>query len=658
LVRAVTAVAAKIEPTSVVFREARIYRALSFRTFRTTVKKAWGDSFPHTVQEFCQRTKLVAEALKERVAQAGFPSDFNERQFYAAATLAVIAHFKNGRVHARKVEGLPYAFHMLRILERLLENDVPYLGNEGYIAAWLHDTLEDTALTREQIQQVFGTRVAGIVHTLSNFKVSKFQSKLELAEIYEPRFATEIRDYIEALYIKLADADDYFNTCEGMKDKSIFLHLRFINEVLYPLAVPVAGAQELALKVASKALRIQNPVALKRNTKPLDQLVDRQKFEDMATMFSSVLAEEGIEAQVNVVIRTPYEMYLKEKKTEVELMRKRQFLRRTIDGDYLGYADHEEAVGEIGEIEVPKRTLRDVVFYDIVAKNNEDGYRIKELLCKLLASIPKRSRDFIAHPKPNGYRGLHEEFAIEGKNHRVRIFTPEMQKVNRLGLAYKLFSSQGMSSFSSLLLSEEVLDMMRGSDREGRRQVMGRFTDVRQIQLQVVTPLPGLPSEFELPVWRQDTLLDVLTIAHPLLALRFSSARWQNIGWGVNNKLDPREGFDWFTGQRILLRLGREWTGHDPHTFLQNPLARRDFKTFIAEKLSRRTQIAIGCSMIGRALREPRYKVLRLSPDHFGTVLEKETDYLENELYQAIAIGEVSVFHIMQTLYLQLPRGA
>ncbi len=639
----------------------RIGNQCTLSTFRTTGRKIWGVNICKLHREFFIRTQQVALALEQKAQRFGFANDFNQRTFFAAARMALVAHVELDGSPGLRKSGEPYAFHMLRILERLAEEDVPYLGWRAYSATWLHDTLEDTALSFTEIEKVFGSRVANIVDTLSNFKVSKHQSKLEQAEIYDPRFAEEIRDFPEALYIKLADVDDYFNTCKGMKEDSIFFHFRFINEVLYPLGIPVFGAQKLALKVANKALRVQNIVAWRRNLRPIERLTDVKLFANVTQQLSAQIRQAGIEASVEIVIRSPYELFLKERKAEEGARRERHFLQRSLgDAEFLLYADREDEIGryrDINQKPKPKLNIRDIVFYNIIASDEQTCQRIKELLCQIFPAISERSRDFIKHPKPNGYKALHEELTIGDENYRVRIFTPAMEKVNRLGLGYKLLSAQGMGVVDSVLLSEPILPMIKETDRQGRRQILGRFSDVRQVNLNVKNPLPKTPQSLELPVWRQDTLLDVLALAHPLLALKFSSARWHNIGWGTNNKLDPREAFDWYTGQSLQIRLLQQgWTGYDLHTFLQNPLARKDVKIFIADELSTVSQVGIGRSMVRRALRMPRYQIPGLTQANFKNVLENKTDYLEEEVYQSLAIGEMSIFHIMQTLYVALER--
>ena len=134
----------------------KIGNQCAFSTFRTTGRQIWGTNVYQAHRKFFLRTEKVAQALKQKAQSAGFTNNFKERTFYAAARLAFTFHIEiDGSPNLRK-SGEPYAFHMLRILERLTEDDVPYLGWQAYVATWLHDTLEDTNLTFKQIKATFG----------------------------------------------------------------------------------------------------------------------------------------------------------------------------------------------------------------------------------------------------------------------------------------------------------------------------------------------------------------------------------------------------------------------------------------------------------------------------------------------------------------------
>jgi|GEM_PF-6391785 len=655
----------------------------TLREARSLAKTVWGSRIAGQNQRFFKQAWLIAEKISQKAKDAGFGTDFNRNRFYAAAALAVTSHMKEDGPHLRK-SGELYVYHMLRILDRLTQSDVPYLGHAAYEAAWLHDTLEDTKLKKSAIVKLFGRRVAGIVDALSKLKI-KASTKLGAADLYDPKFIGSISDHVEAIYIKMADLDDYFNTCEKMSPESKYLHFRFVDEIVYPIAVAMVGAREMALNVANKALQKNRSSEYARLSRKIEELIAPLKQRKLTDRFADILKKNGVPGKVIIQIRTPYELFItnRDKKMGRALKAKRSYqidesLRAEIHYDRTGkyvpyshdYVDHDKVLAaEI--MSLPPKTdpalnLRNALLINIIAANQQECYAIQQSLLSILSAVLGRGRDFIQEGKPNGYRALHEEFKIKGQSFRVRIFTDHMDRLNRLGLAATTYAAAGMPSLDSPFLSIPAQTMLLSGTREDRKQILQSLPRVRQLEARV-TRLPDqklLTTAFPW-IHQKACGLDLAAAIHPRYALRFRSGRW-----GKREIKDPTARANWYMGQKADIYVDRSWTGYDLYHYLQAPFAADAVKAHIA-RLSPKKQTNIGRTMYERALnniapdallrdklldlqtavRESRLHVLSGVAELHDYLMNKYNWERPNDFYRMIALGEIPLLRLLNIIH-------
>ncbi|MFH1542359.1 MAG: hypothetical protein ABIE84_04635 [bacterium] len=555
---------------------------------------------------------------------------------YAATALALRSHLEfnqdkqnYGRPKLRK-SGELYAWHMVRILEWLNESDKPYIGLDGYLATWLHDTIEDTKLTKEDIARVFGQRVAEIVEILSNLKNSNWETKLKQADSYEPFLIEKTPDYPEVDYIKLGDTQDYFMTCADLPPLSQYLHFRFVDELLYPLTVASVGAQKPALQVANLAMRTQRPGVYNQHQQKINAVLNEKSRELIVQARKNIertLSQAGISATVTISYKTPYELFLKARKTKgvSQKMRfyfptKEKFIPEdefdqdinviqeaafdTLAGDFY------KLTGVPSESSGQKPSLRDIVSFDITVSSESDCFEARKALSTAFQSLPERSRNFVANPKLNGYRALHEEFfdPLLAANHiRVRIAAEEMVSVNQQGLL-----AREIGPVPAKLLSQALVRKKQISDRDVRTALMQGLPDLRMVKIKVATPKPELPEFADPLVWHYDYILDAITLAHPWLALRLATAEWDGHRLSKRDFL-PWQETAWYTGQEVTVTLERSWSGLDLYSLLQNQFARKRLKEYVGH-LPSIDKVAIGKRMLKYAIR----KTAALSPSCYN----------------------------------------
>lgn len=646
-----------------VFRGYKILSYCDFKHLAMTARLTWEDNCYSQNRDFLSRTSEVAARLQEKAYRAGHRSDFSKSKFFAAATLAIRAHVDFNDFPIRRKAGNRelYVYHMLRILERLAQADVPYLGGDAYAATWLHDTIEDTSLSLESLTHVFGHRVSGIVNALTNLKTSKQETKFQQAGRYEPRFISSTMEYLEALYIKMADLDDYFNTCNGLSAVSKFHHFRFIDEVVYPLAVAVVGAREMAVAVANKAMASAHPDHAKYAAR-LKEIRPEETLQAPTKLITELLAKNGLQAEVKAVLRTPYEMLLKDRSEAGE----KRWLSRRHDLRLESYVYSPPP-------ELPDRSFtdRDLVFLDIIANDSSSCYKI----CGMLAESdnlrgqlrPERSRDFIAHQKPNRYRALHGEFG-GAQPIRFRIFSREMERINRLGLAVPLLTASGMRPLSSPLLSEATLSRAQATDREGRRQLLTALPAVREIKVTACLRNSG-PQTHRILVDQRSNWFELAAACDPNFALRLISGQ---VGSTVFDGAKLGDSYHWSDGQEVDLTLATRAVGRDVYSLVRDPHSLDRIKGLVSSWQTK-DQVNLGRKMVITEIEAGKRRNLRIfnyMDLHFhlnGICLEAEpwfedgVYYLNSlhkirwasadDFYYQIAAGLVSLPQVIGSFY-------
>ena len=638
--------------STLVFNQQRIHSSCTLRQLKIIAQQVWGEQVFSENQSFFVELEQVMNVLATKAQQAGFAPNFNPGKIYAATALAVSAHVETdgpdkGAPVRRKLNDELYLRHPFRVMAKLVGEDVPYLGTDGYCAAILHDTVEDNEnLHHQDVELAFGRRVAGIVKVLTYLKTRKNETKLDQADKYDAVFVAEVREYIEALYIKMKDVEDYFETCghgvEGYTGKklsstSVFYHFRFVDEVLYPLAMGEAGAQASALALANLALRITHPADYDYYTSYIDALVSVHEPAKWASQFALAIGELG---EVSVTVRSPYEMLVK--------AREHGFLLR-----------HAPDITERFEPEI-----RDVLFFDVLTSSKPDCSRVRKKLEEVLPQAYPggrfRVRNFIVRPKSTKYQALHLDYRNAEVYFRFRIFSDVMQEVNQRGAAQALFGMRGMRRLTSTLLTEAVLEKVQRTDRNGRRTLLQRLPRIRQVAVNVMDPtneVEGIPIN---PlVYQGDSLLDIAAAYAPSVALRFGRARLRGRIHQSQAEIAKRR--QWIAGQRVNIQLVPTWTGLDVYSQLREPYAIGELREYVAA-LEPRDQVKIGRRMLGELLLcEFKGLVGQLSDERAGwfekafqlaaveaipgEVSARETMDItaisEREAYRQIALGRV-----------------
>ncbi|MCA9503360.1 MAG: bifunctional (p)ppGpp synthetase/guanosine-3',5'-bis(diphosphate) 3'-pyrophosphohydrolase [Myxococcales bacterium] len=312
------------------------------------------------------------------------------------------AYVFTAKVHdgQERLSGEPYLIHPLEVAGILLDLNV---DEDTIIAGLLHDTLEDTLTTREEIERLFGPKVAFLVEGLTKIARMEFTSVRERQAENFRKMLVAMSEDIRILMIKLADRLHNMRTIVHMSEDS----RRRIAQETMDIYVPLAhrlGVYWMKQELEDLSFRALEPDAAQElEAKLLISRDERERYiEGVIGVISARLAELGLETEVKGRVKDISSIHQKMKTHDLE-----------IDQIY-------DAIG----------------FRVIVSGRIEDCYAVLGQIHSIWPPVPGRFKDYIALPKPNGYRSLHTTvIGDHGERMEVQIRTREMHRDAELGIA-------------------------------------------------------------------------------------------------------------------------------------------------------------------------------------------------------------------------------
>ncbi len=271
----------------------------------------------------------------------------------------------------KRASGDPYYSHPIEVAGILTDL---HLDDETIVTAILHDTIEDTLTTHEEIEAKFGPNIARLVDGVTKLSKIEAQTENERAAENLRKFLLALSDDIRVLLVKLADRLHNMRTLHFIKDEAKRKRIaRETMDIYAPLAERV-GMYEFMKEMQTLAFKELEPEAYASITKRLDQL--HEGGEDKIARISSgvklLLSRAGIEAEVSGREKHPYSIWRK-----------------------------------MAERHISFEQLSDVMAFRAIVPNADDCYKALGILHKRWPMVPGRFKDYISTPKRNGYRSLH-----------------------------------------------------------------------------------------------------------------------------------------------------------------------------------------------------------------------------------------------------------
>jgi GTP pyrophosphokinase/guanosine-3',5'-bis(diphosphate) 3'-pyrophosphohydrolase len=311
------------------------------------------------------------------------------------------AYDYGNRMHEGQMRqsGEPYFTHPVAVAAILTEMR---LDDATIATALLHDTIEDTRSTREDIAATFGPEVADLVDgvtKLTNLQLSSTQAKQ--AENFRKLFFAMSKD-LRVILVKLADRLHNMRTIRSMKPEKQAQKARETMEIFAPLAGRM-GMQWMREELEDLAFRVLNPEARNSILRRFITL-QREAGDAVSKITADIRAEldrAGIEADVYGRAKKPYSVWRKMQEKDLAFSR-----------------------------------LSDIYGFRIITGDVADCYRALGVIHQRWKAVPGRFKDYISQPKTNGYRSIHTTVSgRDGKRVEVQIRTRQMHEVAEAGVA-------------------------------------------------------------------------------------------------------------------------------------------------------------------------------------------------------------------------------
>ena len=331
-------------------------------------------------------------------------------------------------------DGSPFITHPLAVAQIVAEE--LHLDSESIIAALLHDTIEDTSATHEQIAKLFSPTVADLVEGVSKLTRVHYTSKEEEQMENLRKMLMAMSKDIRVILIKISDRlhnmrTMEYQTPEKQKQKSFET-----MEIYAPIAHRL-GMQKMKWELEDLSLKYLDPVGYREITEALDEKAAEYDgfMSSIHDQISQRLKEAGIEAQVYGRMKHPYSIY-----------RKMYTQNKNLDDVF------------------------DLFAFRVIVDTVADCYNVLGIIHDLYKPILGRFKDYIGTPKPNLYQSLHTTVVGEsGIPFEVQIRTKEMHEIAEYGVAahwkYKQ-NGQGAGDERSYEWVRRLLENQEGADAE------------------------------------------------------------------------------------------------------------------------------------------------------------------------------------------------
>ncbi|OJH34085.1 RelA/SpoT family protein [Cystobacter ferrugineus] len=512
------------------------------------------------------------------------------------------AYVYSAKVHQGQLRksGEPYLIHPLEVAGLLAELK---LDEASIVTGLLHDTIEDTLATAEELTELFGPEVAQLVDGVT--KLSKFSASATLSQ--EEKQAENFRKMIIAMaqdirviLVKLADRTHNMRTLDHMSEEKQRRIAQETLDIYAPLAnrLGISWVKTELEDLSFRYLKPQEYFALQdkigRRKKEREKYID-----DVSTLITSKLAERGLKGEVSGRFKHSYSIYKKMKSQGIEF-----------------------------------EQIHDIIAFRIITNTMPACYEALGLVHQLWKPVPGRFKDFIAIPKPNMYQSLHTTVVGPlGERIEVQIRTPDMHKVAEEGIAahwaYKegkaLSVSKDDEKFAWLRQLMEWQQDLKDPKEFLETVKVDLFTD----EVFVFTPRGDVKS---LP--RGATPVDFAYAIH-------SDVGGRCVGSKVNGKIVPLR-YKLKNGDTVeVLTSPQAHPSKDWLTFVKTSRAQQRIRAFIKQQ-QREKSLQLGRELLERELKRFQLNFNRLLKNgELKKVCEELGFRVEDDLLVAIGYGKV-----------------
>ena len=528
------------------------------------------------------------QALEDKIKS--YNPSLDTKRLFDAFTFADNAHSSQLRK-----DGSPYITHPLAVAEIVADLG---LDTDSIIAALLHDTIEDTGATHEEIAKRFGPTVADLVEGVTKLTRVQYTSKEEeQMENLRKMLMAMVKD-IRVILIKICDRLHNMRTMEYQSPKKQREKALETMEIYAPIAHRL-GMQRIKWELEDTSLKYLDPIGYQEIA---DELAARSSANEefMASIQKKIqdrLAEEGIKCTVYGRVKHIYSIY-----------RKMYAQNKTLD------------------------EIFDLYAFRVIVDDIPECYNVLGCIHDMFKPVLGRFKDYIGTPKPNGYQSLHTTvIGREGIPFEVQIRTQEMHNTAEYGIAAHWKYKQGLAN--EKLGTEAAFEWVRKllenqQDTDAEEFVRTLKVDMFADEVFVFTPRGDV---INLPAGA--TPIDFAYSIHSAVGNKMTGAK-------VNGRMVP---FDTPLKNGDIVEIITSKSAHGPSRDWMNICKSNEARNKIRQwfkKEKREENIATGRASFEAELKRAGITLAQITAeDALPSILKKVRFNSLDELYAAIGYG-------------------
>ncbi|MBP3730435.1 MAG: bifunctional (p)ppGpp synthetase/guanosine-3',5'-bis(diphosphate) 3'-pyrophosphohydrolase [Mailhella sp.] len=497
-----------------------------------------------------------------------------------------------------RLSGDPYIMHPASVALTLAQMG---FDEHTVAAGLLHDTVEDTDSSIDELDELFGEQVADLVDGVTKINMMTFDTKEEAQFENIRKMILSMAHDIRVPLVKLADRLHNMSTLDFQKP-----HKRQrISQETMDIYAPLANRLGLHLfkqKLEDLSFRYLQPDAYSEITKWLadNQIVERKLISKVIDKIKAIMDENGIGGRVFGRIKQTYSIYRK------------MMAQKT-----------------------PLDEMHDIIAFRVIVNDLRDCYAMLGLVHVLWKPVPGRFKDYISMPKANGYQSLHTTvIGPEGERIEIQIRTEEMNIMAEHGVAahwmYKerdhAVAMQDMPQFQWLR------DLMqRQRDETDSKEFMSSLRmDLFNDEIYVFTPNGAVK---QLP--KGASSLDFAFLIHTDVGAHCAGAK-------INGKLQPIA-TELKNGDMVEIITDKNKHPHrDWLKIVKTSKARSRIQHYLRTE-ERVAAIALGKEMLEKEGRRADFNVIKASKDgRLQIVLPEFSLHGLDDLFAAVGIGKLT----------------
>ncbi|MFD2469373.1 RelA/SpoT family protein [Amycolatopsis silviterrae] len=509
----------------------------------------------------------------------------------------------------RRKSGDPYITHPLAVATILAELG---MDTTTLVAALLHDTVEDTGYSLEQLKADFGDKVGELVDGVTKLDKVKLGTSAE-AETIRKMVIAMAKDP-RVLVIKLADRLHNMRTMRFLPPEKQARKARETLEVLAPLAHRL-GMATVKWELEDLAFAILQP---KKYDEIVRLVADRAPSRD--TYLRKVIADltnNLVSSRITAKVEGRPKHY---------------------------YSIHQKMIVRGRDLD----DIHDLVGVRILVEDVRDCYAAMGVVHALWQPVPGRFKDYIAQPRFGVYQSLHTTvIGPDGKPLEVQIRTYDMHRTAEYGIAahWRYKETKGTHASNNAMELDEIAWMRQLLDWQREAADPGDFLESLRYELAAREIFVFTPKGDVITLPADSTPVDFAYAVHTEVGHRCIGARVNGRLVALERKLENGEVVEIFTSKAESAGPSRDWL-----QFAGSPKARAKIRQWFAKE-RRDEAIDAGKEAITKEIRKVGLPIQRLvSAESMGSVATELRHGDISSLYAAVGEGHTSAKHVVQRL--------